>query len=898
MDPLSVAASVIAVLQAANAIISVCYDFKAILRDGAPWGLGQVLGEMQDLRSVLESLVRLTEATSEKSSSSASSIAASHRRPPLELLCDPDRGPLVACARELKALDTLITSSFDSRSGSKRRALMQAVGWQVKEKEVRMALERVTRCKNTLALAMTVDQAELLIDIQDMTASLKLSMSAVEADLDGLLNNMKSRELDERQRAILQWLSPTDPLESHEAALRLHQSGTNSWFTRCVEFKSWFASNRSFLWLSGFPGAGKTVLFSNTVAYLSATLQEQKSTSNLAFFYCDFRRPKSQDVANLLGSLVAQICSRTNTFPSLLEQAFDQSHSGPPGQKKPPTLAVLQSCLESFAAQSDLILLVDAIDECQQRSDVFEFFAALRTSCSNVRVLLTSREEAEIESGLHSFDHFRIEGHLNEVNDDVQAYVAHRLSSDRNLQWLNDSIKDEIANQLMRKSAGMFRWVQCQIDAIGSLRTVKAIRLALRELPKGLDETYDKILGKVSSSDIEIVRRILVWISFTMLPLTLREVHEAIAIEVGLDELDEDSRLRSPQDILDLCGSLISLSESGHVRLAHLSVREYLLSSSIKRHPTLSVFALDDTKSNHELALNCLTYLSFRDMRTGPCTTAQAYTERIITFPLIGYAALCWTYFVRRTTADSQLRRLISDFFSPRSRSTFMSWVQIINASNEAQWNFYPHHATPLYYAASFGLIDTVKDIIQDTEVDLDAPGSRFGGTALHAAVLREHIEVMELLLAAGANPNQADWNLVSPLHSAALYGSEKVIRVLLDHGASVEAMDSEGRTPRDWALNGWEPDAQRLVLRAAEAKLRVVKSQEETSKKSDILSVSGRLASQSKSSSNLTIGLGSGTGSVSVHDRDSAGLSVPSNTSRRRSSRSRIGDQAESVAG
>lgn len=151
---------------------------------------------------------------------------------------------------------------------------------------------------------------------------------------------------------------------------------------------------------------------------------------------------------------MAQICSQTNTFPSPLQQAFDQSHSGP-GQKKPPTLALLLGSLESFAAQSDLILLVDAIDECQQRYDVFEFFAALQRSCSNVRVLLTSREEAEIESGLHSFDHFRIEGHLSEVNDDVQAYVSHRLSSDRNLQWLNGSVKDEIASQLMQKSAGM-----------------------------------------------------------------------------------------------------------------------------------------------------------------------------------------------------------------------------------------------------------------------------------------------------------------------------------------------------------------------------------------------------------------------------------------------------------
>lgn len=150
MDPLSITASVVAVLQAANAIIALCYDFKALLKDGAPWGLSQILVEIQDLRNVLESMDKLAEPLAETKPS---------RKVPFELLCEPDTGPLATCARELKSLEGLITSHFDGKSGSKRIAMMRAIGWQLKDKEVKVALERVGRCKSTLLLAMTVDQA-------------------------------------------------------------------------------------------------------------------------------------------------------------------------------------------------------------------------------------------------------------------------------------------------------------------------------------------------------------------------------------------------------------------------------------------------------------------------------------------------------------------------------------------------------------------------------------------------------------------------------------------------------------------------------------------------------------------------------------------------------------------
>ncbi len=296
--------------------------------------------------------------------------------------------------------------------------------------------------------------------------------------------------------------------------------------------------------------------------------------------------------------------------------------------------------------------------------------------------------------------------------------------------------------------------------------------------------------------------------------MSLLEVHEAIAIEPGLDHLDEESLLAQPQDILDLCSSLLSVSEQGHVRLAHFSVKEYLQGPEIKKEESLAVFALDSSTANHELAVICISYLSFKDLATGPSRSADAYDRRMSDYPLLPYAALSWTYFVRETTLSSDLRTSVFNFFSPTNRATFMSWVQVLNAADES-WDFYPSHATPLYYAASFGLLEIVEGLIQDPEVGLNDAGSRYGGTALHAAVLREHLPVMRALLEAGADPNQGDFSNVMPLHSAAL-GREEAAKMLIEYGASLDLRAYEDMTPFEIAISSGQQDVAVLLTKAA----------------------------------------------------------------------------------
>lgn len=70
------------------------------------------------------------------------------------------------------------------------------------------------------------------------------------------------------------------------------------------------------------------------------SLQSAKSPLT-AFFYCDFRRPETQDLLNILGSLVRQICSQLGLCSDELELAFNHSRYS----HKRPTLALLKDLI-------------------------------------------------------------------------------------------------------------------------------------------------------------------------------------------------------------------------------------------------------------------------------------------------------------------------------------------------------------------------------------------------------------------------------------------------------------------------------------------------------------------------------------------------------------------------
>lgn len=522
--------------------------------------------------------------------------------------------------------------------------------------------------------------------------------------------------------------------------------------------------------------------------------QEAFSQSDLVvYFYCDSRRQGSCDAVDALGSLVAQCCIQSEDVPEDLQKAFDEAHATPQSTK--PTLKVLQEAITSFGERYDLALVVDALDECEDTNRLCDVLTTIRDQ-SRSRVFVTSRELPEIQRRLNPFSRLRLDDLGEQMDHDIVLYIQDRLTSER-LQRLNPNLKDEIFDSLRGQSAGMFRWTQCQLDTISSMPTGKQIRQALVSLPAGLHETYARILLRIPAGCVEFVRRTLLWLSFSISALTLDEVHEAIAIDLTSEYMDEEDRLNEPQDVLTLCGSLVTISSQGLLSLAHQSVKDYLMSDEIHRNPGTHVFALSKHTGNLELTRFCLAYLRFKEFAKGPCQSAEDYEDRLAKYPLADHAARSWPYYARVCPEIELIEPGLMDFFSPLSRSTFMSWVQILNG-DDGRWDSYPPFATSLYYASSFGLAGVVKLLIADG-ARLDAPGSRFGGTAVHGAVLRGHLDVVKLLLNAGADLNRADSNGLAPFQTALMRGDPEMIDGLLDWGAGEHELS--GRAPTHSAV-------------------------------------------------------------------------------------------------
>ena len=105
---------------------------------------------------------------------------------------------------------------------------------------------------------------------------------------------------------------------------------------------------------------------------------------------------------------------------------------------------------------------------------------------------------------------------------------------------------------------------------------------------------------------------------------------------------------------------------------------------------------------------------------------------------------------------------------------------------------------TALHAAAIRGHIDVVRALVE-YEADTEAADNN-GDTPLLCAAYEGHVAVAEFLLEHGCNIDHADTYGSTALHLAAFKGRLKVVRLLLRYGAKLDMRDAEGRTPADVA--------------------------------------------------------------------------------------------------
>jgi hypothetical protein len=186
----------------------------------------------------------------------------------------------------------------------------------------------------------------------------------------------------------------------------------------------------------------------------------------------------------------------------------------------------------------------------------------------------------------------------------------------------------------------------------------------------------------------------------------------------------------------------------------------------------------------------------------GACRSSQELKERLKAHPFLCYAA--------RTLAPSlaalQSLPYDTDFLkmttSHRSVDSYLqaaeAWPYIDEESydefeaEEERWRSYTRRYTPLHLAAHFGARETLIQSLVDRGDNIEAQAAN-GQTALHiAAEIGDSSHTVKRLLECEANVAAVDEDGLTPLAHAIVYGCLESVRLLISHGADINALEEE----------------------------------------------------------------------------------------------------------
>ena len=384
----------------------------------------------------------------------------------------------------------------------------------------------------------------------------------------------------------------------------------------------------------------------------------------------------------------------------------------------------------------------------------------------------------------------------------------------------------------------------CQLEMLRHC-LAPSIRDQLRELPKSLDETYERVLKEIQSTNQgRHARRLLHCLSVALRPLRIEDLAEVLAFEPniskgGIPVFHPEWRWENQeQAVLSACSSLISIVDNNNTRViqfSHFSVKEYLTSDRLAAASAdVSQYHILPEPAHLMLAHACLGVLLRMDGRG-----ERDYNN----IPLLEYAAEHWPSHAQVGNVSSHLNYAMKILFDV-NQPFFLAWIRIPSYTSTHDLRLlddYSHWLSdlsmrrtqyipmPLYYAALFGFYDLVRHlIIKHPEhvnhcsgnchsplvaalsgkhmlvakllVDHGAQIHIRGDSPLcHAIALPDdsaRVDAVHFLFGHGADVNAGTIDLQTPLHTAAFVGCPEVARILLANGADVNLQDDKGRLP------------------------------------------------------------------------------------------------------
>ncbi|KAL6871229.1 hypothetical protein J3F83DRAFT_647563 [Trichoderma novae-zelandiae] len=403
---------------------------------------------------------------------------------------------------------------------------------------------------------------------------------------EGVVRLLEEVDKDRLER-LMDSISSEKFGKSHATVRERRTANTGDWLIQHEGFRDWQAipSSSTVLCLKGTVGTGKTYLTSRVIDHIKGVLESSAHDEGFAFFYCYRSGPLMQDPLTVLRSLARQLSYKAFDYARIQKKVIERYELA----NKEGRDFGFQDCkeliLDSLHLYPRTTIILDALDE----SDISTYNLAdvlielVQKATKPVKLFISSRPDRLYMDAFDTKTTITVDS--SNQRGDIEKFLHEKLYSTPTFKTRRKEIQDLIQETFAYRNGGMFRWVDLQLQRLGSCISDDAIKLWAHTAPPDLmgayDQLWEDIRAQHNEHDIALAERAVQWVLCALEPLGSEIFLEAIRYAFDGDTLVRKER-QSEQQILSLCQGFLAIDEQRQVwMLPHASVAEYFESKGL-----------------------------------------------------------------------------------------------------------------------------------------------------------------------------------------------------------------------------------------------------------------------------------------------------------------------------